>query len=1626
MLKIYWKILVEPFESLSQPEDRRRAIITAAFLLFSLLSIVIEQLLIRKTSIVILVVLLAGYILARTRWFRFAAFLLLATLTVPSYLIALTLTNPEPNHILATFAWIILPLLFSGLIYSLTSTFIIASLNLLLLLTLPFIHPALSYRNMGETIVFYGSTVIILTIVIIQRNEMEQDRQTELFKGRELLAHEIAVREQFAEQAQRRANQLTMVNSISGAISNLQSLESILHLIFEQVKNHIDLDVFYIALYDEKLQVVSFPILYDGGQFWDEPPRSVRQTTSVAQVIETGHWLLINRSPKEIEEAGISHNRVGDPRRIAASIIIIPLQAGNRTIGALSVQSYEVRAYDGEQLAILTALAHQVTVAIENARLYEEANKRAQRLSILNEIGREISALNDLPTLLETVYQQIGKTLPVDLFYIGMYDAPHNEMTFPIMYDSGQRWTQPPSPVTDTTLSGKTILSHKPLHIDHWMDPQTNDSASARMFVGDTTKIARSLIFVPLLYDEEVIGVLSVQSYLANTYSDEDFNLLCGIANQVAIAIQNTRLVEAIKQNAEHLTILNEVGRAVSELKDFPHLLQVIYEQVKRILDVDSFYVGLYDPEKEEVSYPIMYDEDIRYELESVKVTELKLVHGILHGEPARLINRMREELVFTPDETMRFGNTSKKSASLLVAPLKIGEQIIGVISTQSYTLNAYKNDDLDLLVGIANQVSIAIENSHLLEETKQNARHLSILNQVGRAVSELRGLPDLLEVIYEQVKQNLKVDAFYVGLYHPENDTVSYPITYDDGVRYDSTPDKVSTISFLYRLLRGESATLITRTAEELTPEPNETGMLGDTTRKSASLLIAPLKLGEQVIGVISAQSYALNAYKNEELDLLVGIANQVSIAIENSRLYTAAQQEIVERQKAEEQLRAAEAKYRDLVESIPAVIYRSETGADGRWFYIGPQIESLLGFTPQEWLADSNLWYRQIHPEDRERAIRSESEAVRQGAKVDMDYRMYTRDGRLLWIHDESLNVLISDNHQYVVQGILTDITLRKLAELHLKESEEKYHSLFITAERQARELELLVDVQGALARKLDLSELMQTVVEAIAKSFGYTFVSLYVLDGDVLRLKHQVGYKAENVIDAIPADQGVAGRVTRTGQPIMIQDVREDSEFLRADPNIRSEVCVPLFNGDHIFGILNVESSQEYQLTEADLRVINILSEQINIAIRRASLYAERAESLRREHHINEFAHAISGTLDLPAILEKVARLSVELTGADTANVGLISEDGSEMLNIYDYGEAEKPVVVLPRGKGLTWYIYDTGEPIIVEEYSSHPIALPEWAASGLHAFMGFPLSVGAKRLGVLTLYNRNPGKVFTQRDFVLIEAIAREVAIAIQNARLFEELQKELQERKRIEGEREAMLQDLEAKNAELERFTYTVSHDLKSPLVTIGGFLGFLEEDIKKGDEQRLQVTIQRIREAVKKMRRLMDELLELSRVGRLANPSAEVSLTELAHDAVELAQGQLTARQVQVEIEADLPVVYVDRVRMTEVLQNLIVNAVKFMGNQERPLIEIGLNARAAQNIFFVRDNGMGIAPEYHQKVFGLFDKLNPASDGTGIGLALVKRIVEVHGGKIWVESEMGKGATFLFTLADTNRQETK
>jgi signal transduction histidine kinase len=240
------------------------------------------------------------------------------------------------------------------------------------------------------------------------------------------------------------------------------------------------------------------------------------------------------------------------------------------------------------------------------------------------------------------------------------------------------------------------------------------------------------------------------------------------------------------------------------------------------------------------------------------------------------------------------------------------------------------------------------------------------------------------------------------------------------------------------------------------------------------------------------------------------------------------------------------------------------------------------------------------------------------------------------------------------------------------------------------------------------------------------------------------------------------------------------------------------------------------------------------------------------------------------------------------------------------------------------------------------------------------------------------------------------------------------------------ERAELIDELEAKNAELERFTYTVSHDLKSPLITIRGFVGLLETDLKADDRQRVAQDLQHIASATDTMQTLLNELLELSRIGRIVNPSEWINLGELIDEALDLVAGRIEKNQVQVSVAPDPPKVFGDRQRLLEVVQNLIDNAAKFVSSSDRPHIQIRYEDLTTEVICHIRDNGPGIDPGYNEKVFGLFERLDPSTEGTGIGLALVKRIIEVHGGRVWLESDgEDRGSCFSFSLPKPDGEST-
>ncbi len=244
-------------------------------------------------------------------------------------------------------------------------------------------------------------------------------------------------------------------------------------------------------------------------------------------------------------------------------------------------------------------------------------------------------------------------------------------------------------------------------------------------------------------------------------------------------------------------------------------------------------------------------------------------------------------------------------------------------------------------------------------------------------------------------------------------------------------------------------------------------------------------------------------------------------------------------------------------------------------------------------------------------------------------------------------------------------------------------------------------------------------------------------------------------------------------------------------------------------------------------------------------------------------------------------------------------------------------------------------------------------------------------------------------------------------------------RDISERKRAEEVRESLIQDLEAKNAELERFTHTVSHDLKAPLITIRGFAQHMLDHLEAGRREQAGEDAGRIAEAAGKVQRLLDHLVELSHAGRSADPPAPVCLDAVAREAVRLVEGRRAGSHVEVHVGEGLPVVLGDHARLLQVFQNLLDNAVKFATDAEEPRVFVEASGRTDREAtVVVRDNGRGLDPVHRERVFGLFEKLDPRAEGTGVGLAVVKRIVESHGGTVSLDSRgPGCGTEVRVTL---------
>jgi PAS domain S-box-containing protein len=669
----------------------------------------------------------------------------------------------------------------------------------------------------------------------------------------------------------------------------------------------------------------------------------------------------------------------------------------------------------------------------------------------------------------------------------------------------------------------------------------------------------------------------------------------------------------------------------------------------------------------------------------------------------------------------------------------------------------------------------------------------------------------------------------------------------------------------------------------------------------------------------------------------------------------------------------RASEERYRLISRVNSDYTFATEVHEDGSasLSWVAGAFEKMTGYAYEEYVA-SGSWLGHMHPDDIEKDAR-DMEMLHKNQEVRSEIRTFAKNGEIRWerifahpVWDEKENRLVG------IVGAVQDVTEQKHAEEIARETLLQQSAIL----NNIPDVAWLKDKEG---RYIAVNE---------------QFYRISNLKGDQIIGKTDFDLSSENLAKSF-----------REGDILVMESKqRKIFEEQQTDSTGRTlwaeTVKTPIFNAaGEVVGTIGISRDiterKQAEIIEQNRRTM------LEKVIRLGKLVTQ-TNDLRST--IRNIWHGVHDDLEfdrLAIFLYNPERNSMDDT-VGTDNQGQMVDEWDVW---YSLSEVLTFTRVLEKPNGIYFtHNYDIennikegNEMYGVKDY----VAVAAWA--------------GDKPVAVICADNSITQRPITDEQLEALRLFGGYAALAIENARLNEAIQKEL-------AQRQMFIEELESKNAELERFTYTASHDLKSPLVTIVGFLRYLEKDAQGGDFTKFRRDLERIEQAANKMQQLLKDLLELSRVGRLMNPAVAIPLKTIVEEALELVHGQIEAKNVLIEFHDDHLVLKCDQIRIVEVYQNLFDNAIKFMGDQLKPCIEIGtVNNEKNEIVFYVKDNGIGIASDYHENIFGLFNKLRSDSEGTGIGLALVKRIIEVHGGRIWVESQINKGTTFYFTLPVSN-----
>jgi PAS domain S-box-containing protein len=641
-------------------------------------------------------------------------------------------------------------------------------------------------------------------------------------------------------------------------------------------------------------------------------------------------------------------------------------------------------------------------------------------------------------------------------------------------------------------------------------------------------------------------------------------------------------------------------------------------------------------------------------------------------------------------------------------------------------------------------------------------------------------------------------------------------------------------------------------------------------------------------------------------------------------------------------------EMRYRALVEQVPAVIYTDSPNIFCQTLYINPQLKTVTGYDPEEWVADKDLWSRIIYPEDRERVL---EEYTRTNAALEpsyLEYRLVRRDGRIIWVSDDMQLIRDENGTPLFWQGIMMDITARKRAE-----------------QIQG----MTYRISHAVVSTTSLDELYQSIHSILGELMPVDnfYIALYDATNDLISFPYYV-----DQFDAPPPtgkpEHGLTEYVMRTKRPLratqqVSAELEKQGEVEIIGTDSIEWIGVPLMIGERLTGVMVTQSYTEgVGYAEEHVELMEFASTQVAMAIERKRDQQRIADALEYNR-----------------------------TLIDSSNLGLGTYDAS--------GQC------LLANESLIKIFGTTREQILGENYNQNKT----WKKTGLIESAREALSNGTESRRETHLKVSRGKEVWLDCRFTPFSSHGEpHLLLSVDDITI----SKQAEESLKIYAAR------LEQSNRDLQEFAYIASHDLQEPLRKVLAFGDRLESKYGNLLDETGRDYLKRMRDASQRMQTLINDLLSFSRVSTRAQPFIEVDLNLLAREVVSDLEFQIDRTNGYVIID-NLPIIEADPTQMHQLFQNLIANALKFHREDAPPTIHVSSQIMDAKCQILVKDNGIGFEIQYLDRIFKPFQRLHSRQEyeGSGMGLAICRRIVERHGGEITATSTPGAGSTFIITL---------